>query len=267
MTDRAAQPATTPYDEDVAYIHAAGYGGHAAGATPAVIARLKDCGIGPGATVGDVGCGAGVSTRLLCEAGYHVWAQDASPAFTEMAARAAPSARMLASGPVYTAELPPAEAVLILGEALNYHPPLPQDRPRDWADRADDAVRALFRRLAALLPAGGLLAFDIIVAGPEPLDGHGWETGPDWAVLVDRREERAAGRLTRTIESFRAIESCGAQCATYRRNREEHTVRVFDAATVRRWLEDAGFAVVTAPAYGDHPLLPRRLAFEAVRHG
>lgn len=172
---------------------------------------------------------------------------------------------MLAPGPVYAADLPPAQAMLILGEVLNYHPPLPQGSRDLWADRADDAVRDLFRRIAGLLPGGGLLTFDIVVAGPESLDGRGWETGPDWAVLVARQEDRAAGRLTRTIESFRAIESPGARDASYRRNREVHTVRVFDAAAVRRWLEDAGFAVRTAAAYGEHRLLPRRLAFEAIR--
>lgn len=70
MTARNAQSLPMPYAEDVAHIHAAGFGGHATGATPAVIERLKACGIGPGATVGDIGCGAGVSTRLLCGAGY-----------------------------------------------------------------------------------------------------------------------------------------------------------------------------------------------------
>jgi hypothetical protein len=40
---------------------------------------------------------------------------------------------------------------------------------------------------------------------------------------------------------------------------------VFDEHAVRRWLQAAGFAVETARAYGDTPLLPRRVAFFATR--
>jgi hypothetical protein len=38
-------------------------------------------------------------------------------------------------------------------------------------------------------------------------------------------------------------------------------VRVFAEEIVRAWLEELGFEVETARAYGDVPLSPRRVAF------
>jgi len=59
----------------------------------------------------------------------------------------------------------------------------------------------------------------------------------------------------RKIETFRRVDDL------YRRGREIHTVRLFDAENLRNQLAACGFAVETAPAYGTYGLPARRLAF------
>lgn len=72
------------YAEDLAYIHAAGFGDMARAAAPEIVALLRDRGIDTG-TIGDIGCGAGVSTRCFLDAGYDVWALEPSRALLERA--------------------------------------------------------------------------------------------------------------------------------------------------------------------------------------
>jgi hypothetical protein len=81
-------------------------------------------------------------------------------------------------------------------------------------------------------------------------------------VLSASTEEPDPRRLTRDIETFRDV---GAGC--YRRSREIHHIRLFERASVVAWLEQAGFVVETATAYGTIELPPRRVAFYATRRG
>jgi hypothetical protein len=108
----------------------------------------------------------------------------------------------------------------------------------------------------------GLLVFDLIETGGEPLNARGWKAEPDWAVLSASREDRAAKRLTREIQTFRETES-----GNYRRSHEIHEVRLFDRHTVVSWLEHEGFEVEVevATAYGSLALPPSRVAFHATR--
>lgn len=233
------------YEEDLAHVHAAGYGGLAAAAIAHLAPRLRAAGA---RSVVDVGCGPGVTTRALLDAGFVVVAIEPSPAFAARARAAAPAAEVRCES-AYGAALPPVDAILAIGEALSYH---------RREDDADARLRGFVAAAASSLEAGGLLAFDLIVAGEPSLAARGWTAGDDWAVLVATSED---GRLlTRAIETFRTLDG-----VSYRRAREVHEVRTFDEATLVAWLDTAGFDVVAASAYGDHTLAPRRRAFFATR--
>lgn len=79
--------------------------------------------------------------------------------------------------------------------------------------------------------------------------------------MLSASEEDAAGRrLTRHIETFR-----DAGGGSYRRQSEVHHVCLFDRAEITSWLEQAGFEVETATAYGPFELPRRRVAFFATR--
>jgi len=238
---------TALYGDDLAHVHASGYGALAEAAVVDVVPRLRAAGA---RTVIDVGCGAGVTTRALVEAGFSVLALEPSPALSALARAAAPGADVRCVS-VYDADLPPCDAVLAIGEVLSYHPPDVD---------ADARLRAVVLAASRALAAGGHLVFDVIVTGEPSLAARGWNAGPDWAVLVETRED---GReLTRAIETFRTLDG-----VAYRRTREVHSVRTFDEPTIARWLGEAGFDVRVAGAYGSHPLATRRRAFFAVRSG
>jgi SAM-dependent methyltransferase len=236
------------YDDDLAYIQAAAFGGLAAGAAPAIVALLRRNPV-PVRRVVDVGCGAGVTTRALTDAGFDTLAVEPSAALLEHARRVAPAARFVESS-AYDAPLEACEAILAVGEPLTYHEPDVD---------ADARLRGFFRKVARVLVPGGLFVFDVILGEGPPLDARGWSSGDDWVILWEATEDREASRLTRRIETFRR------RGETYRRGREVHAVKLFDAEALMSWLHDERFEVAVAPSYGDQALGPRRRAFFARR--
>lgn len=237
----------SPYGDDLAFVHAMGYGGFAQAAIAEVIPTLVAAGV---RRVVDVGCGAGVTTSALVDAGFETIGVEPSPSLLALARDAAPGATLrLASA--YDVELPACDAVLALGEPLTYHVP--------DAD-AEGLVRQLFSKVSEAIGPGGLLVFDVIEAGGESLDGRAWASGPDWAVLSESREDRATRRLVRRIETFRLVGD-----GSYRRGQEVHTVRLFERSAVTAWLEEAGFDVEVGATYGRFELARRRMAFTARR--
>jgi SAM-dependent methyltransferase len=239
---------TSLYEEDLAYVQAHAFGDFARAAAPYIVQRLREAAV-PVRRVVDVGCGAGVTTRALVDAGFDTVAIERSAPLLAFARAAAPAASFVHAS-AYEVELPACHAILAVGEPLTYHAP---------GDDADAVLRAFFARCAGALSPGGLVAFDLIVTGEPSLDGAGFRSADDWAILYRTEEERPSRRLVRTIETFRRTGDL------YRRAREVHHVRVFPEATVRGWLEDLGFQVVTARAYGDAALATRRVAFLAAR--
>ena len=236
------------YGEDLAYIHAVGFGGLARGAAPEIVRRLKSAAIAVRRVV-EVGCGSGALTAALVEAGFEVTGIDCSADLLGMARAAVPQARFV-NASIYEAEMPACEAMIGVGEVLAYHP--------DPAD-ADRLVWKFFQRAATALPAGGVLIFDLIETGEPSLDGRFWKSGEDWAVLAGTEEDTASRTVVRRIETFRKTGEL------YRRGREIHRVRLFDTSEVCHRLAGCGFATETAQSYGAQPLPPRRRAFFCIR--
>lgn len=248
-SDTSPGAATTLYGADLATIQAAAFGDLARQAAPELVALLRASSI-PVRRVYDVGCGAGVTTRALVEAGFETIAVEPSPHLLAIARAAAPGATFLHAS-AYDLELRPCEAVLAIGEVLTYHPPEVD---------ADARVKTFFRDVARALAPGGRLVFDLIDTDGLPLDAKSWRSDDAWTLLWETREDRATSRLTRTVETF-VREPDGR----YRRSTEAHPVKLFREADVRAWLADAGFEVRTSRAYGAVPLAPRRVAYVATR--
>ena len=75
---------TSDYRNDPAYIHDAGFGGMARAAGPVLIDSLRKRGFDRGLVV-DLGCGSGILSQAILEAGYEVLGIDISPAMIERA--------------------------------------------------------------------------------------------------------------------------------------------------------------------------------------
>lgn len=239
----------TLYGTDLAQIQAAAFGDFAERAAPELIVLLNASSIAV-RRVYDVGCGAGVTTRALVHAGFETIAVEPSPHLLAIAQATAPGARFVGAS-VYELELEPCEAVLAIGEVLTYHPPEVD---------ADARLQSFFRAVAGVLPPGGRLVFDLIDAEGPGLDAKSWRRNDEWAILWETREDPAAARLTRFIETFVREED-----GRYRHTSEAHPVRLFREADVCGWLTEAGFDVHTARSYGAAPLPPRRVAYVATR--
>jgi SAM-dependent methyltransferase len=238
------------YQDDLAYIQAAGFGTLARGAPPEIVRRLRSAVI-PIRRVLDVGCGAGPLTQALLEAGFDVTGMDPSAHLLAIARTAAPGAHFV-NASIYDAEIPACDAIIAVGEPLTYHP--------DGAD-SDLRISRFLRRASAILPVGGVLIFDLIECGGAPLTSRTWSSGDDWAVLVDTAEFPASQTLVRDIETFRRVGEL------YRRGREVHRVRLFDTRAVCAELDACGFETATARAYGTQMLAPRRRTFFAILTG
>jgi SAM-dependent methyltransferase len=188
-------------------------------------------------------------SATLVEAGFEVTGLDSSPDLLAIARTNVPTARFV-NASIYDAEIPACEAIVALGEPLTYHT---EDA------NADSLVQNVFRRASAVLPPGGMLIFDVIETGEPSLAGRSWNSGEDWAVMVQTSEDQASRALVRTIETFRRVDHL------YRRGREVHKVRLFNTAELTSQLAACGFATETAQAYGEQRLAPRRRAFFCTR--
>ncbi len=233
------------YGDDLAFIQASGFSAFGAAAVAELIPTLENRGA---KRVIDVGCGAGVTTRVLLDAGFEARGIEPSAALLAIARQRAPSAEFQRAS-AYEAELGACDAILAVGEPLTYHVP---------DSDAESLVRGFFRKARRALRHEGLLVFDVIEVEGESLEARGWTSAADWAVLYETREDRAARTLTRSIETFRRTED-----GNYRRGSEVHHVRLFERNDVTRWLELEGFDVEVATAYGRCRLPPRRVAFIA----
>jgi SAM-dependent methyltransferase len=236
------------YKDDLAYIQSVGFEGFARGAASEIVRVLRNASIQIHRVL-DVGCGAGCLTKVLAERGFEVTGIDRSFDLLEIARSTAPAARFV-NASAYEFQFDACEAIVALGESLTYH--------ADSA-AADSLVEDFFRAASGVLPAGGMLIFDVIELGQPSLEGRSWASGDNWAVLVHTTENQPERNLVRNIETFRRVGEF------YRRGLEVHRVRLFDTRTLCDQLAACGFSTETAQSYGSHPLLPRRRAFFATR--
>jgi SAM-dependent methyltransferase len=141
-------PSDEPYYRaPLAQIHHEGFGFHADACAPGILALLEPVAARNGLVV-EVGCGTGLLTRHLVDAGHRVIATDASPAMLDIARSHVPEAldhRLVA---LPQDPLPAADAIVSTGHALNYLP-----------DRALLEVALLL--CARALRPGGVLALDL----------------------------------------------------------------------------------------------------------
>ena len=225
------------YRDDLARIHHVGFGFHAEACAPGVLDLLADVRARDGLVL-EVGCGSGLLTRYLVDAGHRVMATDASPAMLDLARQTlrdvpADTLRIerltLPDDPV-----PEVDAVVGVGHALNYLPD------------ADALDRALLTLARAVRP-GGVLAIDLcdLEWGRHRRDQRsaGW-VGDDWAIVTQFPYE-GDDSYVREMTTFTELPD-----GTYRRSFERHDNVLVDTSLVPERLADLGFEAEVRRSFG-----------------
>ena len=228
------------YRSDLAFIHDDGFGHFATGGAQLLLEELIRSKISRG-TILDVGCGSGITARLLADEGYSLIGIDQSEPLIEIARKRVPEATFHV-GSYIDVELPSCVAVCAIGEVLNY----------GFDERNSGTARsAFFEGAFHALPDGGALLFD--VAGPDrALDcpARTFSEGKGWTVLVETSVD--AEVLTRRIVTFRR------DGTLYRRDCEVHHLHLVSPDVIETELRSIGFRVEKLSKYGDIPF-PRGL--------
>ena len=227
------------YRRDLAYVFDQGYGFHAEACAPGVLALLEPVRERDGLVL-EIGCGSGLLTKRLVEAGHRVIATDASPAMLDLTRAAVTAAEDIRTLVLPDDPIPAADAIVGIGHALNY-----------LSDAG--AVRRALVSLAGALRPGGLLAIDLcdLQWGTARLGAMPQgRVGDDWAVIT-RFSQPAPDRFDRDLTTFVR----GAD-GSYRRDDERHGNVLIDTATVPALLAEHGVTATTATSFHDdaHPL-------------
>lgn len=224
------------YRPDLAAVHHRGFGFHADRVAPGILALLAPVRERGGLVV-ELGCGSGLLTRYLLDAGHRVLATDASPAMLDLARDYAPEAEVrqvvLPDDPV-----PEGDAVVAVGHPLNYLP-------------SEPALRAALVSACEALRPGGVLGVDLcdLAYGAVRRDApnHG-DAGDDWAI-VTKFSLPSPDRFVREIASF-----VRAADGTWRRDDERHENVLLDVSTVPPLLAEHGVDAEVRPSFGDERL-------------
>lgn len=225
------------YRSDLALVHHRGFGAHARACAPGILALLEPV-RSRGGIVLELGCGSGLLTRELIDAGHRVIATDASPAMLDLARGYAPTAQGIHELVLPADPLPPADAVVSVGHVLNY---LPDER----------AVAQALIAIGRALRPGGLFALDVcdLEYGQARRNGPGTgQVGDGWAVIT-RYALPAPDRFVREITTF-VLDGYGC----WRRDDEHHDNVLIDTALVPGLLAADGIQAEVAPAFGAEQL-------------
>lgn len=174
----------------------------------------------------ELGCGSGILARELTRAGLDVLGFDASPAMIAIARKTAPAARF-AVARLDEAALPPCNAIVAMGEVLNY--------------AGFDAVRRAVAKMRTRV-----FVFDVAERGAYPPYDERRVEGDDWSVIAIKESDGV--HLTRRVLTFRADGD------TMRRTEEIHRLELYDRTEMTALLQQNGFHVRIRRSYGTQRL-------------
>jgi SAM-dependent methyltransferase len=225
------------YRRDLVLVHHLGFGFHADACAPGIVELLQPVRERDGLVV-ELGCGSGLLTRHLLDAGTRVIATDASPAMLELAREVASDAERVQQLVLPDDPIPPADAIVSVGHALNY---LPDEAAID---------RALVAIADALRPAG-VLAIDLcdLEWGKARREATGvGRAGDDWAIITEWSVP-AANRFVRDMTIFVRNDD-----GSWRRDDERHDNVLIDTALVPEILAARGVEAEVGSSFGTEQL-------------
>jgi SAM-dependent methyltransferase len=232
-----AAPGEPYYRPDLALVHHLGFGFHADACAPGILALLEPVRERDGVVL-ELGCGSGLLTRHLVDAGHRVIATDASPAMLDLAREYAAGAEDVRVLVLPDDPLPAADAVVSVGHVVSY-----------LDDRA--AVERALVAIAEAVRPGGLFAIDICDlewgAVRQGAPGGG-KIGDDWAVAVEFSSP-SPDRFVRNIAAFLRNPD-----GSWRRDDERHDNVLLDTSRIPALLQDHGVEVTVGDTFGGETL-------------
>lgn len=223
------------YRPALSRIHHEGFGFHADACAPGILAILADVRARDGLVV-EVGCGSGLLTRHLLDAGLRVIATDASPDMLDLARSYAPEAEDHLVVALPDDPLPECDAIVSTGHALSYVP----DRP---------TLEAALVACARALRPGGVLALDLEDLSTRDAQmarpTSGW-VSDDQAMVMERVSD-GPDHFARVMTIFTRRPD-----GAYDRELERHDNVLVDVeGVVRPLLEAEGLTVDIGLSFGD----------------
>lgn len=237
------------YKRDLAHVHDTGYGDYARKSASGIQTILTENNIHAGLIV-DLGCGSGVAALEFARMGHQILGIDISEAMIALARARVPQAKFQV-GSLFTAEIPVCNAVISIGECLNY---------LFDADNNETTLLALFERIYQSLAPGGMFIFDIAEPGQiERNNSQHFNEGGDWIVLVEKTEDPTKRILTRRIITLRKTGDI------YHRDDETHRLQLYRSTEIAHQLRRVGFRVQVMRSYGQYHLPKAHAAFVATK--
>lgn len=234
----SSEVADTPYyRRDLALVHHLGFDFHADACAPGILKLLAPVQESNGLVV-ELGCGSGLLTRHLVEAGHHVIATDASPAMLDLARQVAPGADEIRLLVMPDDPIPPADAIVSVGHAVNY---LPDEASID---------RALIAMANALRP-GGIMAIDVCDLAYAEARSDAPNLGrveESWAIVTEFSTP-TPDRFVRQMAVFSRNED-----GSWRRDDERHDNVLIDTERISDLLSPEGVDATVANSFGDETL-------------
>ena len=238
------------YRRDLALVHHLGFGFHADGCAPDLVALLAPVRARDGLVL-EIGCGSGLLTRHLVDAGFRVLATDASPAMLDLARESVPGAEGFAQLTLPDDPVPAADAIVGVGHPLNY---LPTVR----------AIEQALTVLARALRPGGVLATDLEdfewAEARRDQEGNA-RVGDDWAVIT-RFSSPARDAFVREITTFVRTDD-----GTWRRDDERHDNVLVDVRAMPGVVAREGVDAVVQRSFGSNDLPVGLYALVGRKHG
>jgi len=232
------KPSEAPhYRRDLALVHHLGFDFHADLVAPGVLGLLEPIRARNGLVV-ELGCGSGLLTRHLLDAGHRVLATDASPAMLALARETAPDAEGLDQLFLPDDPIPDCDAIVSVGHPLSY---LPDEESID---------QALIAAAEALAP-GGVLAVDIcdLEWGAARRDAPNLgRVGENWAIVTEFSTP-APDRFVRQMAVFVRNDD-----GSWRRDDERHDNVLIDTARLPALLAEHRVDATVATSFGAESL-------------
>jgi SAM-dependent methyltransferase len=225
------------YRDDLALIHHRGFGFHADACAPGILRLLEPVRQHDGLIV-EIGCGSGLLTAHLVGAGLRVVATDASESMLELARTHVPGAADIRRLTLPGGPIPPAEAVVGVGHALNY---------LDDEAQVEEALVAI----ATSLRPGGVMAIDLcdlewgavrVNQPPSVRRAQDWVLMTEFSVPEPNRYVRFMTTFVRQVDG------------TWRRDDERHDNVLIDTATVPELLTLHGVEATVSGSFGDEQM-------------